>query len=36
MTPVVIENPVMDSPHDQPRRHYRFDNDGITNEIVES
>lgn len=31
---VVIENPVINSPFQEPKRHFRFDNDGITNEIV--
>ena len=35
MTQVVIENPVINSPYIEPRRHYRFDEDGITDEIVE-
>jgi type III restriction enzyme len=32
---VVIENPVLNSPYDEPRRHFRFDDAGITSEIVE-
>ncbi len=35
MTQVVIENPVINSPYGEPRRHYRFDDDGITNDVVE-
>lgn len=31
---VVIENPVINSPFAEPLRHFRFDDDGITNEIV--
>ncbi len=31
---VVIENPVINSPFAEPRRHYRFDDDGITDDIV--
>jgi type III restriction enzyme len=31
---VVIENPVINSPFEEPRRHFRFDDDGITDEIV--
>jgi type III restriction enzyme len=31
---VVIENPVLNSPYREPARHFRFDDDGITNEIV--
>jgi type III restriction enzyme len=34
MKQVVIENPVINSPFDEPRRHFRFTNEGITNEIV--
>jgi type III restriction enzyme len=33
---VVIENPIINSPFEPPRRHYRFDEDGITDEIVEA
>lgn len=35
MKQVVIENPVITSPFEEPARHFRFDDDGITNEIVE-
>ena len=34
MKQVVIENPVINSPFDEPRRHFRFSDEGITNEIV--
>ena len=34
MKQVVIENPVINSPFDEPKRHFRFAEDGITNEIV--
>lgn len=30
-----ITNPVINGPYDEPRRHFRFDDDGITDEIVE-
>ena len=30
----VIENPVINSPFEEPRRHFRFDDEGITDEIV--
>lgn len=30
-----IENPILNSPFDAPTRHFRFDQDGITDEIVE-
>jgi type III restriction enzyme len=36
MPHVVIENPVLNSPFEVPKRHFRFDEDGITNEIVEA
>jgi type III restriction enzyme len=32
---VVIENPVLNSPYSEPKRHFKFDEEGITNEIVE-
>ena len=32
---VVIENPILNSPFAEPTRHFRFDEDGITDEIVE-
>src|SRR5262245_26584732 len=34
MPPVVIENPVLNSPFAEPQRYYRFDEDGITDEVV--
>ncbi|MDQ6682699.1 MAG: DEAD/DEAH box helicase family protein, partial [Chloroflexota bacterium] len=33
--PTVIENPILNSPFREPSRHFRFDEDGITSEIVE-
>jgi type III restriction enzyme len=36
MKQVVIENPVLNSPFEVPQRHFKFDDEGITNEIVES
>jgi len=36
MKQVVIENPVINSPFEEPARHFRFSEDGITDEIVES
>lgn len=30
-----ITNPVINGPYDEPSRHFRFDDDGITDEIVE-
>jgi type III restriction enzyme len=35
MEHVVIENPVINSPFVEPRRHFRFSDDGITNDIIE-
>jgi len=34
MEQVVIENPVINSPFSEPTRHFRFNDDGITNEII--
>lgn len=34
MPDVVIENPV-NSPFEEPRRHFRFTEDGITDEVVD-
>lgn len=31
---VVIDNPIINSPFAEPRRHFRFDEHGITNQIV--
>jgi len=36
MKQVVIENPILNSPFEEPRRHFRFTEDGITDEIVEA
>ena len=35
MSQVVIENPVINSPFDEPTRHFRFSDEGITDEIVD-
>ena len=35
MTQVVIENPVLNSPYTEPTRHFKFTEDGISDEIVE-
>ncbi len=35
MSPVVIENPILNSPYEEPTRHFRFDDDGITDEVVD-
>ncbi|MEW4568509.1 BPTD_3080 family restriction endonuclease [Tautonia sp. JC769] len=34
MADVVIENPILNSPFSEPTRHFRFDDEGITNEVV--
>lgn len=35
MSQVVIENPIINSPFDEPARHFRFSDQGITDERVE-
>jgi type III restriction enzyme len=35
MSQVVIENPIINSPFEEPTRHFRFSDEGITNEKVE-
>ena len=35
MSQVVIENPIINSPFDEPIRHFRFTDEGITDEIVD-
>ena len=35
MEQVTIENPIINSPYEEPIRHFRFSDEGITNEIVE-
>jgi len=32
---VVIENPILNSPYMEPKRHFKFTDDGITDEVVE-
>ncbi len=34
MPPVTIDNPILNSPFGEPTRHFRFDEQGITNDIV--
>ena len=34
MSQVVIENPIINSPFDEPTRYFRFTDEGITNEEV--
>jgi type III restriction enzyme len=36
MRQLVIENPVINSPFDEPRRHFKFTDEGITDEIIEA
>jgi len=36
MLQVIIENPILNSPFEEPRRHFKFTDEGITDEIVES
>jgi type III restriction enzyme len=33
--PVVIDNPILNSPFDEPERHFRFSDDGITDKIAD-
>lgn len=35
MANVVIENPIINSPFEEPQRHFRFDDEGITDVIVQ-
>ncbi|MDQ3691539.1 MAG: DEAD/DEAH box helicase family protein [Chloroflexota bacterium] len=35
MAPPYIENPILNSPFREPERHFKFDEDGITSEIVD-
>jgi type III restriction enzyme len=35
MADVVIENPILNSPFSEPTRHFKFTDEGITNEIAE-
>ena len=36
MPDTLIENPILNSPYGEPTRHFRFGDEGITNEIVET
>jgi type III restriction enzyme len=36
MSQVIIPNPVINSPFDEPKRHFYFDEDGITDKIVDA
>ena len=35
MADAVIDNPILNSPFDEPERHWKFERDGITNEVVD-
>lgn len=35
MQQVVIENPILNSPYKEPTRHFRFSDEGITNEVAD-
>jgi adenine-specific DNA-methyltransferase len=35
MKPVVIENPILNSPFEEPRKHFKFNDEGITDDVVE-
>ena len=35
MSQVIIENPIINSPFDEPTRHFKFNDEGITDEIVD-
>jgi type III restriction enzyme len=32
---VLIENPILNSPYDEPDRHFKFDDEGITNQVAD-
>jgi type III restriction enzyme len=34
MADVIIENPILNSPFREPTRHFKFTDEGITNEIA--
>ncbi len=34
MSPATIDNPILNSPYHEPTRHFRFDDEGITEEVV--
>ena len=35
MPQVIIENPILNSPYEEPGKHFRFSDEGITNDIVD-
>jgi type III restriction enzyme len=34
VAPVIIDNPILNSPFREPTRHFKFDDQGITNEVM--
>lgn len=36
MKQVIIENPILNSPFEEPKKHFRFNDEGITDEIIEA
>ena len=36
MKQIVIENPILNSPFEEPQRHFKFTDEGITDEVIES
>jgi hypothetical protein len=36
MPQVIIENPILNSPYKEPTRHYKFSDEGITNEVADA
>ena len=32
---IVIENPILNAPYEVPARHFRFDDEGITDDVVD-
>ena len=36
MADAIIENPILNSPFEEPNQHFKFTDDGITNQIVET
>lgn len=35
MLDAIIENPIINSPYEEPRHHFKFEREGITNALVE-
>jgi type III restriction enzyme len=36
MPDTLLENPILNAPYREPNRHFRFGDEGITNEIVDT